>query len=393
MPGTLSETLADLRRSDDVVRLRLAGLSGEEVTEFVRRAAGGRPRRRPARARAARSASSPTGTRSSSASCGARWSRPGLVEIVDGAIRLTRPLSELGTPESVREVVSQRLSRLAPRTTDLLELAATAGAEFELDVVRRAAGLAEPELLAALDEAVRSGMIEELPSRALPTASRTSSCAGRSTTGSAGVRRAELHLRVGEALERAEGRSGRALADLAHHFAAAAPFGGAGRGVEYNAARRAGGDRALAFDEAAARLRTALELRIESPAERAEVLPRARRRRATAAGKAPRRARGVRTAAEIARELGDAELLARAAIGYEDACWRPGIADQGAVELLEEAAAALGDESSALRVGLLGGLARALDFQGEHERGAVVRSERGRDGPASWTIAPASRRC
>ena len=40
MPQTLAEALADLRRSDDVVRLRLAGLSGDEVTEFVRRAAG-----------------------------------------------------------------------------------------------------------------------------------------------------------------------------------------------------------------------------------------------------------------------------------------------------------------------------------------------------------------
>ena len=37
-----------------------------------------------------------------------------------------------------------------------------------------------------------------------------------------------------------------------------------------------------------------------------------------------------RSAAEIARELGDAELLARAAIGYEEACWRPGIVDEGA---------------------------------------------------------------
>ena len=40
MPETLSETLADLRRSEDVVRLRLGGLSGEDVMEFVRRAAG-----------------------------------------------------------------------------------------------------------------------------------------------------------------------------------------------------------------------------------------------------------------------------------------------------------------------------------------------------------------
>src|SRR5205814_2665428 len=81
-----------------------------------------------------------------------------------------------------------------------------------------------------------------------------------------------------------------------------------------------------------------------------------------------------RAVADIARELDDPRLLARAAIGYEDACWRPGIADEGAVELLEEAAAALDDESSELRVGLLGGLARALDFQGRQERGAVVRT-------------------
>ena len=81
-----------------------------------------------------------------------------------------------------------------------------------------------------------------------------------------------------------------------------------------------------------------------------------------------------RAAAEIARELDDAQLLARAATGYEDACWRPGMHDQGAVELLEEAATALGEEDCGLRVGLLSGLARALDFQGQRERGVIVRT-------------------
>ena len=37
--------------------------------------------------------------------------------------------------------------------------------------------------------------------------------------------------------------------------------------------------------------------------------------------------------------------------------------EHGAVELLQEAADALGREDSSLRVGLLGGLARALDIQ------------------------------
>ena len=208
-----------------------------------------------------------------------------------------------------------------------------------------------------------------------------------------GVRRAELHLRVGEALERAEGRSGRTLADLAHHFAAAAPLGEAARAVEYNVrAARAATD-ALAFDEAAARLRTALELGIDEPGASGRRCCSSSARRSHRAGKALDALDAFTAAAEIARELGDAELLARAAIGYEDACWRPGIADQGAVELLEEAAAALGDESSELRVGLLGGLARALDFQGEHERAAIVRDERDRAWPGSSTTAPGSRPC
>jgi hypothetical protein len=65
----------------------------------------------------------------------------------------------------------------------------------------------------------------------------------------------------------------------------------------------------------------------------------------------------------------------RAAIGYEEACWRPGIAGRGSAELLKEAAASLGEESSELRVGLLSGLARALDFQGDHHGGAAARTE------------------
>ena len=81
-----------------------------------------------------------------------------------------------------------------------------------------------------------------------------------------------------------------------------------------------------------------------------------------------------KAAAEIARGLGDAELLSRAAIGLEDACWRPGIADQEVQELLEEATSALGEQESTLRVGLLSALARVLTYRGEHERAAIVRA-------------------
>jgi DNA-binding CsgD family transcriptional regulator/tetratricopeptide (TPR) repeat protein len=371
VPGMLSETLADLRRSDDVVRLRLAGLSGEEVTEFVRRAAGVE-----LGPELLELASGIRDLTNGNAFLVCEFWRAlietGAVESSAGTIRLVRPAADLGTPESVREVVSQRLSRLAPSTSDLLELAATAGSEFELDVVRRAAGLGEPELVAALEEAVRSGMIEELPARGLAWRFTHELVRRALYDRLSAIRRAELHLRVGEALEGAEGRTGRTLADLAYHFTAAAPLGGGERAVEFNVLAARAASAALAFDEAAARLRSALELGIENERERAEAfleLGNACHR----SGKALDALEAFRAAAGIARELGAAGLLARAAVGFEDACWRPGIADVGALELLEEATAVLDDESSELRIALLCGLARALDFQGAHERAAVVR--------------------
>ena len=376
VPEALSETLADLRRSDDVVRLRLAGLSDDEVGRVRAPRRGRRPRRR--RRPSSRSAIGDLTDGNAFLVC-ELWRalvETGVVEVVDGAIRLTRPLAELGTPESVREVVSQRLSRLAPRDHRRCSSSPPPPDRSSSSTSSaRAAGLAEPELLAALDEAVRSGMIEELPSRALAyrfTHELVRRALYDRLTRRAPRRAAPARRRGARGAPRAAraARSPTSRTTSPPPRRSAAPS--AASTTTCCAARAA--TAALAFDEAAARLRTALELGIESPRRARRGATSSSARASHRAGKALDALEAFTAAAEIARELGDAELLARAAIGYEDACWRPGIADQGAVELLEEAAAALGDESSELRVGLLGGLARALDFQGEHERGAIVRT-------------------
>jgi DNA-binding CsgD family transcriptional regulator/tetratricopeptide (TPR) repeat protein len=372
VPQVLAQTLADLRRSDDVVRLRLGGLSDEEVGEFVRIVAEGRA-----------GANLPEIARAISDLTGGNaflmcelWRalvETDVVEAGDGELRLAGSLlAGLGTPESVREVVSARLDRLAPATTELLELAAAAGAEFELAIVGRGSRLAESELLAALDEATRSGIVVELPGRHL--AYRFSHELVRRAVYDrlSGVRRAELHLRIGEAIEAVEARSVRVLADLAYHFAASTAVDGVQRAIRYNVlAARSAAD-GLAFDEASQMLLTAYELGIDDPRERAQVLldlGTARHK----AGRALDALEALARAAQIGRELEDAELLARAAVRYEEASWRPGL-EQDAVDLLEEATAALGDDESELRAELLGGLARALDVQGQHQRGAIVRA-------------------
>src|SRR4051794_1347422 len=125
VPGTLSEALADLRRTDAVVRMRLGGLSSDEVTEFVRRAAGAEAGSGPPVL--AKAIGDLTGGNAFLV-C-ELWRtlvETGLVEGVGGTGRLTGSPTELGTPESVREVVSQRLPPPAPRAAGPLELAGPA---------------------------------------------------------------------------------------------------------------------------------------------------------------------------------------------------------------------------------------------------------------------------
>ncbi len=136
------------------------------------------------------------------------------------------------------------------------------------------------------------------------------------------------------------------------------------------AARAAAGS--LDFDEAAQRLRTAIQIGIEDEIDRAEALLELGTVRHRA-GKATDALEALSAASEIARRRGSPGLLARAAIGYEEACWRPGLDRRQAVELLEDALAALDRDDDDLRIELLSGLARSLSTLGEQERAAVVR--------------------
>lgn len=373
VPQALAHTLADLRRSDDVVRLRLAGLSDGEVSEFVRRVAAGREGARVGEIASAISVLT-SGNPFLVCELWRALVETDAIAAAEGELAHTGSLlAQLGAPESVREVVSARLARLGPATTELLELAATAGGEFDLALIGSSSHLAERELVAALDEATRSGIVVELPGRQLAYRFSHELVRRALYDRMSGVRRAELHLRIGEALEEAGGGSVRTLAELARHFTAAVPLDGAERAVRYNVLAARGAADALAFEEAAEMLLAADELGIEDPRRRAAVLLELGMVRHKG-GKAPDALRALAAAAEIGRELGDAELLARAAAGYEDASWRPGTIEQGALELLEEAATAIGEQQSQLRVELLAGLARALDMRGQQQRGALVRA-------------------
>ena len=372
LQAELAQALVDVYRTEGVVRLRLGGLSRVEIAEFVRLSAGVE-----ATPELAGAITDLTGGNAFLVT--ELWRElvgSGAVETGPHGARLTRGAEALGVPTTVREMVDQRLARLSPGTIEVLELAAVMGADFELHTVRRAASGGEEVLVDALEEAVRSGLLVEEPGLGLSYRFVHELVRRAVDDRPSAARKAELHLRVAEALETGHsgGDSRAVLAALAHHFAAAAPVGGTERAVAYNLLAAESAIAALAYGEAEEHLDTALELGVGDPHERGAVMLQlgdvCHR-----AGHADAALDAFSRTAELARTLGDASLLARAAIGFEEACWRPAIHDAGSIELLEEAVAALPGDDSELRARALGGLARALDLRGDSARAALTRDE------------------
>ena len=213
-PG-LAETLAELSRLDHLNRVALGGLSTDETSEFVRRLVHAAESTELVNALVELT----DGTPFLLCELWRSLVDSDAIRVTDDTVELTRPPVELNSPESVRDVVDYRLSRLSPSTTTVLELAAVAGARFELSVLAEAAALDERVLFAALDDSVRSGMLEEVQAPALAYAFTHELVRRALYQRTTRLGRARLHLSVGRALERHVGERAVDIAGvLSHHF-------------------------------------------------------------------------------------------------------------------------------------------------------------------------------
>jgi hypothetical protein len=179
------------------------------------------------------------------------------------------------------------------------------------------------------------------------------------------ARRVRLHGRVGEAMEAVHAADpGPRLAELAHHFAAAAPGGEVARAVRVAALAGRRALELLAWEDAVGlfeRGLAVLEL-AERPdqLERCELLLAVGEARMAGGDVAAARA-ACRQAGELARRIGAPEALARAGLGL-GLVVTAGVVDPDEVGLLEEALVALGGADSPLRARVLARLARALVY-------------------------------
>jgi DNA-binding SARP family transcriptional activator/tetratricopeptide (TPR) repeat protein len=280
-------------------------------------------------------------------------------------------------PDSVRDVIARRLGHLSEECNRVLVLASVLGREFALDALARVGDLSMDQLLETLDEAMAPRVVSDVPGahgrlRFAHVLIRDTLYEGITAT-----RRVRLHRLAVEALEALYGdEAGPHLAELAHHAVAGSDFV---KGVSYG--RRAG-DRALsllAYEEAARLYEAALEaLGLLHPSdERARCdlllsLGEAEIR----AGNSPLAKEIFLEAAGIARRLGLARELARAAAGYGGRIiWVRAGGDDHLVPLLEEGLASLGEEDVELRTRLLARLAGALRDEHSRDRRDRLSSE------------------
>ena len=290
--------------------------------------------------------------------------------------------------------MADRVSGLTPPLGELLQLIAVSPRGIALPVLRAAAQMDDEPLVGALDEGLHAGMLDEIRDANPVYRIRHELLRRTVYERVSSFRAAALHLRVGEALEAMpEGRRDRIVNELAFHFRAAAPIAGNGRAVEYALEAAAQAERSLAFAEAAGRFEEALALGVPDLPAEAEV----RCRQGLAwhlAGRPAEALESFAAAAAAARECGDDALQARAAIGFETACWRPGIDDPRAVALLREAAAQVAAEPSAQRVRVAGAPEPRPRLSGRPRRGGRVLVAGGRHGPVAWaTPARSWSRC
>lgn len=261
----LDDTLAELARLDWTQRVALGQLSSDDVRAFIRRSADAEP--------TDELMTAVTGLTDGTPLLVCELWRD-LVEshavAIAGAVAdLTLPVAEIRGPELVRDIIRQRINRLRPPTVALLELASVAGSHVALRVVAETGELEQHALVDAVEEAAGSGIVEELsaPSGELRFAHELVRRAVYDRLSS--VRRADLHGRVGTALEAVNAPDVTpVIADLAHHFTQAVPVLGASRAVEYNLRAAEAAMGSVALDEAVARLETALDLGIPDAQER-----------------------------------------------------------------------------------------------------------------------------
>jgi hypothetical protein len=355
--GEGAEVLEDLARARSFERIQLRGLGLDDVRRFVPEEVGLRDTI--VRDLHDRTGGNPFYVAELARSIG---------EAEGGAVT-----TATAVPDTVREVVLNRLRPLPDASRRALDAAAVLGRPFTVVTVARIAGLPREEARAALEPARVARLVTEVPETP-----------GRLAFAHAIVRdavqhalppssRGPLHAAVVDVLRAGAHRGAEVpVAEVAHHALVAAREGEDPQPayeLSIEAAEEASA--VLAHAEAAGHYADALEALDElgadaTPEQRAAVLE-ALAAATVAAGEIGGGRVHYRRAAADARRRADSRALARAALGFAE-FHRYGEIDHEAVEVLEQALQALPPDDTTERARVAARLAVRLDPAGSGAR-------------------------
>ncbi|OBH16036.1 AAA family ATPase [Mycobacterium sp. E3247] len=354
----LATRLAELHRFDGVRRLDLAGLDTEAIAEFVART----------------QQLAPASARTAAALLRERTGgNPFFLTELVNELEIRGGLATLGTqhtvPASIGDAIARRLAGLGTGVRAVIEQAAVLGQTFDLPALISTCGPEPAGTLAAVDSAEAVGLVRAVHDSDGEFAFVHALTREAVLGGMAASRLRVMHARAAEALE---GRGDPALVPrLANHYLRAHVLGYHEQALRYarQAARMA--EQSLAYEDAAKWFERAASLPELNLAERARLQLDAAANHVRGGSFARARAIYERIGA-----TDDPLMRLEAAVGYEDANWRPGQSTSKAADLLASALESCGLRAEDPRyVQALGSFGRALAFAGEAPRAREVGAD------------------
>ena len=374
----LSDTLASLRREVDATRIDLQGLADFEIVQMMERVAGHEMDSDGVNlAHAVRRETD--GNPFFTTEMLRHLAEIGLVyQNETGRWVASEDLYVRGLPQSVREVVGQRVDRLGDDARRVLSTAAVIGRDFDVGLLSTVSELHEDRVVDIIDQAAQAGVLAEVEGVVYRYTFSHALVQHTLYEDLGASRRARVHRRIADALEdlyegSAEGHAG----ELARHFLAATRTADTMKALLYS---KMAGDQALAQlapADALGWFNQSLELYAQLPPDeptRCDLL--------TGLGTAqrlvgdPAHRETLLQAAEVATQLSDDQRLVAAVLANS----RGGVSVTGQVDYerltpLERALESVGDLDSPQRALLLATLAAELTYSEDLERRSIATAE------------------
>jgi DNA-binding winged helix-turn-helix (wHTH) protein len=248
--------------------------------------------------------------------------------LIDGTLRalpnldvpIPAPLigSAIHVPDAITDSIRRRLEALPSPTVAMLKTCSVLGRSFSLpaaEVIHAASGYG----LALLEPALREGLVE---SERAPTSFRFSHVLVRETLYQdlSAVSRSDLHFAFGSHLEALRLLDGDAVFQIAHHFLAAVPRYGVSKAIEYEVKAAEVALGYYAYELAADHYAQAVHLQSQEVKQTSEdcALMLALADAQRMAGRTQAAGQTLRRVLDLAADLGDTELFARALLGLSN---------------------------------------------------------------------------